>query len=54
MIQIRIINLKRPIKRSISIKATSTLQGPTAAKTMCTVHYKYVVVPADKATKRLR
>ena len=48
LIQIRISKLKR----SMSKKGKSVFSNSDAAKTLSTIHDKYVVVPADKAPNK--
>ena len=49
LIQIRISKLRR----SMSKRGKSVFSNPDAAKTLSTIHDKYVVVPADKAPNNI-
>ena len=48
---VRSLILKRMkvLSRSMSANATSVFKDPDVAKTLSTIHDKYVVVPADNA-----
>ena len=49
LIQIR----SRKLKRSTSTKATSLFKDLDVAEILSTIHDRYVVVPADKATNNI-
>ena len=44
-----ILKRTRSLSGSMNADATSIFKDPDVAKTMSTIHEKYVVVPADKA-----
>ena len=52
---VRSLTLKRMkvLNRSMSVNATSVFKDPDVAKTLSTIHDKYVVVPADKAQNNI-